>query len=200
MTTPTTPSNLLASAKPTGKPALPKPNRPLVLIGLMGAGKTSIGRQLAKMLKMPFVDSDFALVAQAGISIEEIFSRYGEDAFRQYERKVIGQLLDDPRPRVVAVGGGAFVQPETRALIQQKAISIWLRATMDQLLDRITANANRPLLKQGNPAEILAKLMAVRYPIYAEATITVDSLDGAMYLTVQAIANALSQYLAESPS
>lgn len=194
------PATIHASAKPSGKSALPRPNRPLVIIGLMGAGKTSIGRQLAKMLKMPFVDSDIALVSQAGISIEEIFSRYGEETFRQFERKVIGQLLADQRPKVVAVGGGAFVQPETRALIQEKGISIWLRATMPQLMERIQANANRPLLKQGDPAEILAKLMDVRYPIYAEAAITVDSLDGAMYLTVQAIANALSQYLAESPS
>lgn len=194
------PATIHAGAKPSGKSALPRPNRPLVIIGLMGAGKTSIGRQLAKMLKMPFVDSDIALVSQAGISIEEIFSRYGEETFRQFERKVIGQLLEDQRPKVVAVGGGAFVQPETRALIQEKGISIWLRATMPQLMERIQANANRPLLKQGDPAEILAKLMDVRYPIYAEAAITVDSLDGAMYLTVQAIANALSQYLAESPS
>jgi len=194
------PATIHAGVKPSGKSALPRPNRPLVIIGLMGAGKTSIGRQLAKMLKMPFVDSDIALVSQAGISIEEIFSRYGEETFRQFERKVIGQLLEDQRPKVVAVGGGAFVQPETRALIQEKGISIWLRATMPQLMERIQANANRPLLKQGDPAEILAKLMDVRYPIYAEAAITVDSLDGAMYLTVQAIANALSQYLAESPS
>ena len=102
-------------------------------------------------------------------------------------------------PGLVAVGGGAFVQPETRALIQEKGISIWLRATMPQVMERIQANANRPLLKQGDPAEILAKLMEVRYPIYAEAAITVDSLDGAMYLTVQAIANALNQYLSEQP-
>lgn len=200
MMSPMPPATIHTGVKPSGKSALPRPNRPLVIIGLMGAGKTSIGRQLAKMLKMPFVDSDIALVSQAGISIEEIFSRYGEETFRQFERKVIGQLLEDQRPKVVAVGGGAFVQPETRALIQKKGISIWLRATMPQLMERIQANANRPLLKQGDPAEILAKLMDVRYPIYAEAAITVDSLDGAMYLTVQAIANALSQYLAESPS
>lgn len=199
MTSSPPPSEIAPKASFLGKSALPKPSRPLVLIGLMGVGKTSIGRQLAKLLKLPFVDSDIALISQAGISIEEIFSRYGEETFRQFERKVIGQLLEDRRPKVVAVGGGAFVQPETRALIQENGISIWLRATMPQVMERIQANANRPLLKQGDPAEILAKLMEVRYPIYAEAAITVDSLDGAMYLTVQAIANALKQYLSEQP-
>jgi shikimate kinase len=168
--------------------------KPVVLIGLMGAGKTSIGRQLAKTLKVPFVDSDVVLIEQAGVSIEEIFTRYGEPTFRQYERKIIAQLLDG-QPKIVATGGGAFIQDDTRAVIREGGISVWLKATLPQLLNRTHSNTNRPLLQNGNRDEILEKLMIERYPIYAGADITIDSVDGPLAITAAAIISSLKAFL-----
>ncbi len=163
-----------------------RPSRSVVLVGLMGAGKTSIGRRLAQRLGLAFVDSDHEIETAAGCSIETIFEMYGEKAFRDCERRVIGRLLEEP-VQVVATGGGAFVDPETRAQVKARGLSVWLRADLDLLLHRVARRANRPLLKRGDPREILAGLMAQRYPLYAEAAITVDTRDAPPDVTVDAV-------------
>lgn len=151
--------------------------RPVVLIGLMGAGKTSVGSRLAEMLGAPFRDSDAEIEKAANLSVPEIFARYGEPHFREGERKVIRRLLAEG-PQVLATGGGAFMNPETRALIAERAVSVWLRASLDLLVSRTAGRTHRPLLNRGNPREILAGLIAERYPTYAEADVIVDSLPG----------------------
>lgn len=166
----------------------------IVLVGLMGAGKSSIGRRLAQTLSLPFTDADAEIEAAAGLSIEEIFAREGEAAFRSGERRVIARLLDNPI-QVLATGGGAFMDPETRALIRTRAISIWLRAELDLLLARVSRRNNRPLLKNDDPRAVLARLMQERYPIYAEADIVVDSLDGPPEATLETVLEALRQFL-----
>ncbi len=163
-----------------------RPSRSVVLVGLMGAGKTSIGRRLAQRLGLTFVDSDHEIETAAGCTIETIFEMYGEKAFRDCERRVIGRLLEEP-VQVVATGGGAFVDAETRAQVKARGLSVWLRADLDLLLHRVARRANRPLLKRGDPREILAGLMAQRYPLYAEAAITVDTRDAPPDVTVDAV-------------
>jgi shikimate kinase len=169
----------------------PLPERSLVLVGLMGAGKSAIGKRLAARLGIPFVDADTEIEAAAGRTIEEIFAEHGEAHFRDGERRVIARLLEGP-VHVLATGGGAFMDPETRARIRAHGLSIWLRADLDVLVRRVRKRSNRPLLKQGDPREILARLMAVRYPVYAEADITVDSADVAHEVVVEAILKALA--------
>jgi shikimate kinase/3-dehydroquinate synthase len=150
--------------------------RSIVLVGLMGAGKTSIGRRLAARLGMPFRDADAEIEAAAGCTIPELFSRYGERAFRDGERRVIRRLLAGD-PLVLAYGGGAFMDPETRAVTRDEAISVWLRCPLGTLLRRVAGRDNRPLLADGDPEEVLQRLMDVRYPVYAEADIVVDCGD-----------------------
>ncbi|MBM3541602.1 MAG: shikimate kinase [Alphaproteobacteria bacterium] len=169
-----------------------KADRSIVLVGLMGAGKTCIGKRLAKRLGLPFADADAAIEKAAGCTIPEIFAQHGEAAFREGERKVISRLLDDP-PHVLATGGGAFMDPETRARIKARAVSIWLRAELDVLLRRTARRSNRPLLNAGDPREVLERLMAVRYPVYAEADITVDSADLPADVTVDKVMVALDE-------
>ena len=159
----------------------------------MGAGKTCIGKRLAKRLGLPFADADAAIEKAAGCTIPEIFAQHGEAAFREGERKVIARLLDDP-PHVLATGGGAFMDPETRARVKARAISIWLRAELDVLLRRTARRSNRPLLNAGDPREVLERLMAVRYPVYAEADITVDSADLPADVTVDKVMAALDEH------
>lgn len=171
----------------------------IVLVGLMGAGKSSIGRRLAQVLALPFTDADTEIEAAAGVSVEEIFARDGEAAFRSGERRVIARLLDNP-VQVLATGGGAFMDPETRALIRARAISIWLKADLDVLLARVSRRNNRPLLKEGEPRAILARLIDERYPIYAEADITVDSIDGPPEATLAKVMSALGQFLGATAS
>jgi shikimate kinase len=149
--------------------------RPVVLVGLMGAGKTSVGTRLAHLLGARFLDSDNEIERAANLSVPEIFERYGEAHFRSGERRVLARLLSGP-PAVIATGGGAFMDPETRALMHARAVSVWLRATLDVLLQRTAGRTHRPLLNRGNPREILARLIEARYPIYAEADLAVDSL------------------------
>ncbi|HLZ64776.1 MAG TPA: shikimate kinase [Aliidongia sp.] len=149
--------------------------RTLVLVGLMGAGKTSIGRRIASRLAVPFTDADAEIEAAANMTVAEIFARDGEAAFRAGERRVISRLLDGP-VHVLATGGGAFMDPSTRARIRERGLSIWLRADVDVLLARVAKRRHRPLLNQGDPREVLERLMAVRYPVYAEADLTIDSL------------------------
>lgn len=170
--------------------------RTLVLVGLMGAGKTNIGRRLAQRLGLDFVDADSEIEAAAGETIEEIFERRGEAAFREGERKVIARLLGNP-VHVLATGGGAFMDPGTRALIRDRGISIWLRADLDLLHQRVSRRSNRPLLKHGDSREILARLIDQRYPVYAEADVTVDTVDGPPEATLERVIAALEQYLAK---
>jgi shikimate kinase len=171
------------------------PKETIVMVGLMGAGKTSIGRRLAARLGLPFVDADDAIEEAAKSSISDIFERLGEQSFRDGERRVIARLLDDS-PIVLATGGGAFMDPDTRALIAAKGISIWLRADIDTLVRRTSRREDRPLLKNGDPREILTNLMNVRYPIYEQADITVDSHDAPAENTLQQVLEALEAYRA----
>jgi shikimate kinase len=176
-----------------GAPPLELP-RTVAVVGLMGAGKSSIGRRLAQRLKVPFVDADCEIEAAAGVTIEEIFERHGEASFRDGERRVIARLLEGP-VCTLATGGGAFMDPSTRALMRERAISVWLKADLDTLLPRVLRRNNRPLLKAGEPRAVLERLIAERYPIYAEADLAVDSLDGPPDLTVDRVIAALATYL-----
>jgi len=145
----------------------------IVLVGLMGAGKTSLGKRLAKELRLPFVDTDTEIEKAANMTIPEIFEKLGEAEFRAGERRVIARVLEG-KPCIIATGGGAFMDPDTRALIAQRAVSIWLRADLDTLVRRTKRRDDRPLLKAGDPREVLRRLMQERYPIYGEADITLD--------------------------
>jgi shikimate kinase len=149
--------------------------RPVVLIGLMGAGKTSVGQRLADRLNAPFHDSDHEVERAAGMSVVEIFETFGEADFRDGERRVIARLLD-AGPQVLATGGGAWMQEETREAIRARAVSVWLRASLDVLVARTAGRSHRPLLNQGDPREVLAGLVETRYPVYALADLAVDSL------------------------
>jgi shikimate kinase len=172
--------------------------RTVVLVGLMGAGKSSIGRRLAQRLGLPFIDADTEIEAAAGASIEEIFAQHGEAAFRDGERRVIARLLHGPT-QVLATGGGAFMDPSTRALIRDRAVSLWLRAELAVLLARVGRRGNRPLLKAGDPRAVLERLIAERHPVYAEADITVDTLDGPPEATLERVLAALAAYCAAPP-
>ncbi|MEM6355338.1 MAG: shikimate kinase [Pseudomonadota bacterium] len=148
--------------------------RSVVLVGLMGAGKTSVGTRLATHLGAPFKDSDTEVEVAAGMSVADIFRLHGEPAFRDVERKVIARLLSGP-PLVLATGGGAFMDAETRALIAEHAASVWLKADLDTLVARTAGRTHRPLLNKGDPRAVLARLIDERYPIYAKATVMVAS-------------------------
>ncbi|MDB5410409.1 MAG: aroK [Rhodospirillales bacterium] len=175
------------------------PPRSLVLVGLMGAGKTNIGRRLAARLHLPFVDADAEIEAAAGESIEDIFRRHGEAYFREGERRVIARLLDGT-VKVLATGGGAFMDETTRQRIRAQSISIWLRADLDLLVARIGRRENRPLLKDGDPRAVLAALIERRHPVYAEADIVVDSVDGPPEATLGRVLAELKRYLAAQPA
>lgn len=165
--------------------------RTVTLIGLMGAGKSSVGRRLAEALHAPFRDSDDEIARAAGMSVPEIFAELGEPAFRDGERRVIARLLEGA-PHVLATGGGAFMHAETRALIRERAVSVWLRADLDTLVERTARREDRPLLKAGDPRATLARLIEERHPVYAEADLTVDSpRNGAHEAVVAAILKAL---------
>ena len=157
-----------------GAPTERAPDRTVVLVGLMGAGKSCIGRRLAARTGLAFVDADIEIEKAAGCSVAEIFQRYGEPAFRDGERRVIARLLAGT-PAILATGGGAFMDTGTRALIRDQGISVWLRADLETLVARTKGRTHRPLLNSGDARETLAKLMDVRYPVYAEADITVDT-------------------------
>jgi shikimate kinase len=150
--------------------------RPLVLVGMMGAGKTTVGRRLANRLGRRFIDSDEEVEKAAGMSIEDIFRLHGEDDFRAGEVKVIARLLKE-EAIVLGTGGGAFINPETRALVKASAVSVWIKADFEVLFARVSRRSNRPLLKTANPRETLQRLMEARYPMYAEADVTVVSRD-----------------------
>ena len=189
--------SLSAAPRPAGGDYVP--TRTLVLVGLMGAGKSSVGRRLAARLGLPFVDADQEIETAAGMTIEEIFARHGEPAFRDGERRVIARLLDNP-VHVLATGGGAFMDARTRALIRERATSIWLHAELDELVRRVSRRTDRPLLKGGDPKVVLERLMAERYPVYAEADVTVPSSAGSADETVERILERLAALPAAAPS
>lgn len=166
--------------------------RSIVLVGLMGCGKSSVGRRLATRLELPFVDADEEIERAAGKSISDIFAEHGEAHFRDGERKVIQRLLADG-PKVLATGGGAYMNEETRANIRRSAISIWLKAELAVLMRRVAKRNNRPLLKNEDPEAVMRRLIETRYPVYAEADITVDSRDVAHEVIVAECLEALAQ-------
>ena len=174
-------------------PEVPAAERPIVLVGLMGVGKTTIGKRLANKLKLPFVDADHEIEEAAGMSIAEIFERFGEQHFRDGERRVIARLVDGTR-KVIATGGGAFMHPETRTLILERAIAVWLDADLDTLAERVMRReGTRPLLAGHNPREKLGELAAIRNPIYALAPIHVVSKSLPHDTAVDAIIRELPQ-------
>ena len=166
--------------------------RTIALVGMMGAGKSSIGRRLATRLKVPFQDADDEIEQAAGCTVADIFARYGEPAFRDGERKVIERLLTEP-PHVLATGGGAFIDPGTRARMKDCAVSVWIKAPVDVLLSRIQRKDDRPLLKTGDPREVMERLLKEREPVYAEADLTVSSENGPHAETVERIVTALKE-------
>jgi len=171
----------------------------LVLVGMMGSGKSSIGRRLATRLGLPFVDADAEIEAASGVTIEEIFARDGEAKFRDCERRILARLLDQPT-HILASGGGAFMDEGTRALIAQRAISVWLRADLDLLMARVGRRGHRPLLKTEDPRAVLAALMARRNPVYSQADLHIDTVDGPPEITVERVLAALTDHLARAPA
>ena len=169
--------------------------RSIVLVGMMGVGKSSVGRRLAALLGIPFVDADSEIEKAAGMSVADIFSRHGEADFRSGEARVIARLLEGG-PQVLATGGGAFMNPNTRHSIREKGVSVWLKADLDVLLRRISKRrSERPLLQTPDPAETLRALLAEREPIYAEADLTVQSRDATHDAVVADIMTALTLHL-----
>ncbi|WP_448663789.1 shikimate kinase [Sphingomonas sp. CJ20] len=164
--------------------------KPIVLVGLMGAGKTTVGRRLAQRIRLPFVDADHEIEAAAGMTVSDIFERFGEAHFRDGERRVIARLIDGT-PKVIATGGGAFVQDETRALILRDSIAVWLDAEPAVLADRVRRRDTRPLLRGRDPEVILRELAEVRNPFYALAPIRVASVAAPHDATVDEILKAL---------
>lgn len=171
------------------------PTRTIALVGLMGAGKTTVGRRLAQALALPFADADSEIAAAAGRSIDAIFAEHGECEFRRGERQVIARLLDGP-VHVLATGGGAFIDPRTGALMKERAISVWLKAPLDVLMKRVARRDDRPLLKEDDPRAVMQRLMDERYPIYAEADIAVETGVGPHNAAVSLILDALRAHLA----
>lgn len=173
--------------------------RSIVLVGLMGCGKSSVGRRLASRLGVGFVDADEEIERVAAKSIVEIFADHGEAYFRDGERRVIARLLSSG-PQVLATGGGAFINPETRANIRARGVSIWLRADLPVLMRRVSKRDTRPLLKSGDPEATMRDLMAKRYPIYADADITIESRDVPHDVIVNEVIAALKTKLAPVPA
>jgi len=170
--------------------------RPIVLVGMMGAGKTTVGRRLAARLGRHFVDSDEEVERAAGMSIEDIFAAHGEADFRQGEVRVIARLLKD-KDLVLGTGGGAFMNGETRALVKECAVSVWMRADFELLFQRVQRRSNRPLLKTVNPRQTLMDLIDRRYPTYAEADVTVVSTDVPQDQVASDVIDALLAHLRE---
>jgi len=171
--------------------------RPIVLVGMMGAGKTTVGRRLATRLGRHFVDSDEEVEKAAGMSIEEIFASRGEADFRAGEQRVIARLLKD-QDLVLGTGGGAFINAETRALVKASAVSVWIKADFELLFQRVQRRSNRPLLKTANPRETLKGLIDKRYPVYAEADVTVVSKDVPQDQVASEVIDALLDYLRDN--
>ena len=184
-----------ATATPQPDPRLRQ--RSIALVGLMGVGKSSLGRRLAQVLDLPFRDADEEIEKAAGRTVPEIFAERGETEFRDGERRVIARLLDEP-PHVLATGGGAFVQPETRALLKAKALTVWLKADVETLARRVGRKDGRPLLAGKDPVQVLTEMAKTRYPAYAEAEIHVETGETAHAAAVQAVLDALDAHLKQA--
>ena len=174
-------------------------DRTIVLVGLMGAGKSCIGKRLAGYLRLPFTDADKEVEVAAGCTIADYFALHGEKAFREGERRVIRRLLSGP-VQVLATGGGAFMDPNTRALIAERGLSIWLRADLELMVKRVARRNGRPLLQNVDPREKLSELITVRYPIYEQADLTVDSMDGPPEATLSRVVSGLTAFLDKKAS
>ncbi len=168
--------------------------RVVVFVGLMGAGKTAIGRKVAQALDIPFIDSDHEIESVSRMSIPELFERYGEPEFRALEQRVIERLVHEG-PRIVSTGGGAFMNAQTRAAIAEHGISVWLKADLDLLMERVAKKQNRPLLKNPDPRGVMRKLMDDRYPVYALADLTVETRDAKREIIAGEVLDALRQHL-----
>ncbi|PWG03588.1 shikimate kinase [Sphingosinicella humi] len=175
--------------------AAPLSDRSIVLVGLMGAGKSTVGKRLARRLGLPFVDSDEEIERAADRSISEIFDHFGEGSFRDGERRVIARLIEGP-PKVIATGGGAFINDETRAMILERCVAIWLDADVETLSARVSRRDHRPLLRDKEPGPILQRLASARNPIYAEAHLHIHSAPAPHERTVQRIVEALAKWKA----
>ena len=170
--------------------------KPIVLVGLMGVGKSTVGRRLARRLDLPFVDSDSAIQDAAGFTAAEVFERYGEKDFRDGERRLVARLVEG-HVGVIATGGGAFIDPRTRELLNARAITVWLDAEVDVLTERTSRRDTRPLLRNADPKGTLERLANERRPSYAEAHIHIRSGTGGHFEVVEAIIVALDQYLSK---
>ena len=179
---------LMDSSSPLSVP------RTVALVGLMGAGKSAIGKRLALRLGLPFVDADDEIERAAGCSIAEFFERFGETEFRAGERRVISRLLAGPQ-LVLSTGGGAYMDTETRTLMRKHAITVWLRADLEVLYERVRKRTHRPLLRQGDPKDILARLIDQRYPVYAQADLVVESTAQPPDVTTDQVLDALRRHL-----
>jgi shikimate kinase len=166
----------------------------VVLVGMMGAGKTSVGRLLASHWKVPFCDSDLEIETAANMSIKEIFLQYGEQALIDVEHRVVTRLLKDP-PHVLSTGEGAFINPETRKIIQERSVSVWLKVSEETLIERVSRRTHRPQIQKGQEREQIEKLLEVREPIYSQAHITVNCGDKPTPETAKSLANIVENYL-----
>ncbi len=174
-------------------------DKPIVMVGLMGAGKTSVGRALARRLGIPFVDSDKEIEAAAGCSVVDIFSLYGEAEFRRAEQRVVERLFDTPPARkVISTGEGAFITPAVREMVLRRALSVWLRADLDLLVKRTNFRNTRPQLLHTDSRKILAQLIDERYDIYATADITVETRDESLRKTLDKVVDAIKKYVNEN--
>ena len=169
-------------------------DRVIVFVGLMGAGKTAIGRRVAQVLDLPFIDSDHEIEAVSRMSVPELFEAYGEPEFRALEQRVIDRLLRQG-PCVVSTGGGAIMNAATREAVARRGISVWLKADLDLLMERVGRNQNRPLLKAPDPRAVMARLMGERHPVYAQADITVESRDARREIIADEALLALAEHL-----
>lgn len=170
---------------------------PIVLVGLMGCGKSAIGKRLADALSVPFIDSDAYIVSQEGMSINAIFEQKGEAYFRTLERETLHQLMQDGTAKIIATGGGAFMNETTRALLLKESLVIWIKAEFDVLLERVSRKNTRPLLEKGNKAEILKQLMDERYPIYAKAPLSITSANVPHEVTLSHAMQTIQDYYAK---
>lgn len=167
----------------------------VLLVGMMGSGKTSVGRRASKILKVPFVDADHEIEKAAGCSVSDIFNMYGEDEFRAGEERVMDRLLKDGKPKILASGGGAFLSEATRKLSKETAVSLWLRTEHEVLVKRTTGRSHRPQLRNyDDPADDIKKLIEERYPIYGEADIIIDTYDEQPYETANRVAMAICEH------
>ncbi|TPL86912.1 shikimate kinase [Mesorhizobium sp. B2-3-14] len=168
-------------------------SRSIVFVGLMGAGKTAIGRKVATMLSLPFIDSDQEIESVSRMTVPELFERYGETEFRALEQRVILRVLENG-PQVLSTGGGAFMNAQTREAVAAHGVSVWLKAELDLLMDRVSKKQNRPLLKSADPRAVLERLMAERYPVYATSDVTVPTRDDRKEVIAAEVIEALCRH------